>query len=56
MSKPAVPLRTWKRSRRRDKRLTAVERQQLAAFDQALQREAWTESRRQMSQARAVAT
>lgn len=44
-SQPATHLRTWKRSKRRNKRVAAIERQQLAAFDQALQRDAWAKSR-----------
>lgn len=47
---PGQQLRTWKRSRRKHKRVAALERQQLAAFDQSLQREAWAESRRRREQ------
>ena len=39
--KPAPQLRTWKRSKRKSKHLTARERRLLAVYDQGLARDAW---------------
>jgi hypothetical protein len=43
---PGPQLRTWKRSKRRHKRVVAIERALAEQLDQALAREAWRESRR----------
>lgn len=40
------PLRTWKRRTRRNKRTRQIERELVAAFEEALARDAWAESRR----------
>lgn len=39
--------RSWKRSPRRHKRIRTIERELATQLDEALQREAWLESRRQ---------